>query len=489
MKSSVIIVESNQEGYPQNAPFRPDRCYPENPFPNAVYDTRNQIYSMVREGFKLSEYDMENFGTKDWNPLEKLIIPGNTVLIKPNLVMDYNPSGGGTDCLYTHPSIVAAVCDYVIIALKGNGRIIIGDAPMQECDFEKLIRDSGYYALYCFYKENLPNGISIDLVDLRKVRSTQGLAGVYQYYESDVRTVTVDLGNESAFFDVESNKLKRMRITNYDPSILKKHHNEDIHEYCINAMVLESDVLINMPKPKTHRKAGATAALKNIVGINARKEYLPHHTNGSKQEGGDEFLYNSVIKNVKNYALDKRNYFNQGVGNRILSFPFQLLNLMMDLALCIADRDHYYEGSWYGNDTISRTIMDLNKILYYADKNGQFCENKQRKTLIVADMIICGEGEGPVAPMPKVVGWIAMSESPITFDETIMTLMGAKTDMIPTLRRAKEQHGKYIIPASDKDPYIISNGNMNLKRLSELTDKDILFFEPTIGWREAYRMH
>ena len=31
----------------------------------------------------------------------------------------------------------------------------------------------------------------------------------------------------------------------------------------------------------------------------------------------------------------------------------------------------YAEGSWYGNDTISKTIVDLNRIAIYADKTGK----------------------------------------------------------------------------------------------------------------------
>ena len=87
-----------------------------------------------------------------------------------------------------------------------------------------------------------------------------------------------------------------MRITNYDPAYLKQHHNADKHEYFINSDVLNADVVINMPKPKTHRKAGVTISMKNLVGINCRKEYLPHHTNGSKEEGGDEYLHRSYLK-------------------------------------------------------------------------------------------------------------------------------------------------------------------------------------------------
>jgi len=34
---------------------------------------------------------------------------------------------------------------------------------------------------------------------------------------------------------------------------------------------------------KLHRKAGITCALKNLIGINGNKEYLPHHRLGGSQ--------------------------------------------------------------------------------------------------------------------------------------------------------------------------------------------------------------
>lgn len=32
-----------------------------------------------------------------------------------------------------------------------------------------------------------------------------------------------------------------------------------------------------------------TCALKNLVGINANKNWLPHHTEGAPEQGGDQF--------------------------------------------------------------------------------------------------------------------------------------------------------------------------------------------------------
>ena len=76
----------------------------------------NEIYDAVRESIKIMGLDRGRIGEKEWNPFGDFIMPGMTVLIKPNLVMDINRAGAGTDCLYTHPSVVAPIIDYTIKA-------------------------------------------------------------------------------------------------------------------------------------------------------------------------------------------------------------------------------------------------------------------------------------------------------------------------------------------------------------------------------------
>lgn len=144
MEKKIIIVKTDKYSYPKAVPFRPTVNYPEYRL-GSLAEEYNHVYEMVREGFRLSGYDVENYDTAHWNPLGHLISRGDYVLLKPNLVMDENYIvENGVDCLYTQPALVASVVDYVIIALKGEGRIVIGDAPMQECDFERLIARSGY---------------------------------------------------------------------------------------------------------------------------------------------------------------------------------------------------------------------------------------------------------------------------------------------------------------------------------------------------------
>lgn len=56
-------------------------------------------------------------------------------------------------------------------------------------------------------------------------------------------------------------------------------------------------------------------------------------------------------------------------------------------------RTKYREGNWYGNHTISKTVVDINKIIRYATSEGQMQTTKQREMFICADMIVSGEKE------------------------------------------------------------------------------------------------
>ena len=271
MDKKIVIVKHDSYEYYRESPFRPSSRYPETPFEEISSLGVNRIYPMVREGFKIMGYDEEHYGTEEWNPLGEIIIPGNTIVVKPNMVMDVNHNAaGGTDCLYTQPSVVAAVLDFVIIALKGKGRIIVGDAPMQECKFDRLVEERGYLQLIKYLQDKLKGTeISISLVDFRELRSIVKDGIHYsvtdRYAYSGEGAEVVDLGDDSEFAGMNKYELDKIRITNYDPAILKEHHNAKVNEYKVSREILSADVIINMPKPKTHRKGGVTIALKNLV--------------------------------------------------------------------------------------------------------------------------------------------------------------------------------------------------------------------------------
>lgn len=442
------------------------------------YTNHQMIHQMVEQALMLLEMDISHYGTKEWNPLGEIIKPGMQVLIKPNLVMDENHiRENGTDCLYTQPVIVEAVIDYVVKALNGTGKITIGDAPMQECDFENLMARSGYHKICEKYK-----GLDIECVDFREYRSTTKNGIHFSEINKDVSGTIIDLKEKSAFADNPSDKYKDYRITNYDPRILPMHHNNETNEYYISNHILNADVIINMPKPKSHRKAGVTISLKNFIGANTRKEFLPHHTAGALEAGGDEYAHKNKIHEFMDLLIDKKNIYE--AEKKYTKAFFNLVLARLCHQVLKRKQGFQDEGSWYGNDTISRTISDINRVVRYADKNGILQETPCRNVFIIADMIIAGEKEGPVCPSPKRTGIIAAGRNTVCFDEVLCTIMGFDYKKIPTIVRARNSKSPYKLVDAGMEPWVVSNiDQFNAKAIHDINKEDLLYFEPTSGWK------
>lgn len=130
-----VAVVQEEPRYCSTPPFDPSDRFPELDGPVGVED--NPAYRAIREAFRVLGYDQKHFGTPFWNPLGHVVNPGDTVVVKPNWVCHKNLGERAygltdTDSLITHGSILRAVLDYVALALRGKGRIIIGDAPIQD---------------------------------------------------------------------------------------------------------------------------------------------------------------------------------------------------------------------------------------------------------------------------------------------------------------------------------------------------------------------
>lgn len=481
----IGIYKTENYTYPgyDDSQFRPSTAYPEYYFgQNAISSVKNNVYKSVRESLHLLGLDDGNFGTERWNPLRGLVNEDDNILIKPNLVMDYNQNpDGGVECLYTQPSVVAPVIDYILLATDGHCHITIGDAPMQECKFDKLLSQSGYDKLVRWYRER---GIDVNIVDFRGLRSESN-NGIHIYHidkDENKKGKIIDLADQSEFAGESRAKMQSLRITNYDPVILNSHHTQDKNEYFVSDYVLNADVIINMPKPKSHRKAGVTIALKNFVGINVRKEYLPHHSKGSVTSGGDEYLHRNLIHAIGGTFSDKRNsysYNGHEVRAKVYFFFERCCNYFLGKT-----NTKYFEGSWYGNHTISKTITDLNKIVMYAGKDGNMHDTPQRRILVIADMIISGEKEGPVAPSPKNVGIIAAGENQVCFDEAIARIMGFDKSKIPTLQNVRNIKGKYrLVDDTDRAVIVSNQSQWNGKNPDNIPKEYCMGYEATSGWK------
>ena len=70
-----------------------------------------------------------------------------------------------------------------------------------------------------------------------------------------------DLGEESLLEPISETQ-GAFRVTCYDPRRMIRTHTLGRHRYLVAKEIIEADVVINLPKLKTHKKAGVTCALK-----------------------------------------------------------------------------------------------------------------------------------------------------------------------------------------------------------------------------------
>ena len=454
-------------------PYAPGEAYPE--LPEVELGPPNPVYAAVRQCLWRLGLDRANFGTARWNPLGGLIRPGEQVLIKPNWVLHTCRGNGNILGLLTHSAVLRPIIDYVLLALRGGGRLLIGDAPLQSADFAELMARTRAKELV---DQAAPRGVPIDIRDFRenvcelddkgRVVGRRSLPGDPAGY------CTVDVGRESWLYPVSSGSW-RFRVTNYDPAAMRRHHEADRHEYLIARAVLESDVVINVPKLKTHRKAGLTGCLKNIVGINGSKDYLPHHRLGSTKEGGDEYRFSSMWKRACS-----------GIVDRLEGSPAPFFPGIWQVALRACRRmahhfasDPYYEGSWYGNDTIWRTVLDLNRILKCAQPDGTLATSPRRRVFHVVDAVVAGGSEGPLRPDPVGARVVLAGREAAAVDACAARLVGFDPTRIPLVRHGLEllrgEAGQEIDIrlASDSD----RNPGVELNRV-----QPVAFLPPSAGW-------
>ncbi len=227
---------------------------------------------------------------------------------------------------------------------------------------------------------------------------------------------------------------------------------------------------------KTHRKAGITGALKNLIGINGSKDWLPHHRVGPRATGeGDEYLHPCIRKQLNSWAQDVTERFH----SRVAKYTLRIFrNILFKSFQLFPPPDPYFEGSWWGNDTLWRTILDLNRIARFADRTGQIRESPQRHLIVLMDAIIAGEEEGPLEPRAKPFGYLLAGIQPAYVDAVATRLMGFDYRRIPSVSNALRyltedtdlQHLEVIGPKGQPVPF---------RELHHLGDP----FLPTAGWQ------
>jgi uncharacterized protein (DUF362 family) len=135
-------------------------------------------------------------------------VAGKRVLLKPNLV-EYSPSA----CINTHPTLIAATAD--ALYRLGAMSVLVGDGPGHVRDSELVLEESGL-------RDALRSVGQLRFVDLN--------------------------------FDTVRAVRTQTSLTN-------------LEELWLPQSLVAADMVVSIPKVKTHHWAGVTLSLKNLFGV------------------------------------------------------------------------------------------------------------------------------------------------------------------------------------------------------------------------------
>ena len=437
---------------------------------------------MLVHAIAIKEYDASAISGALPEEIFALVRPGDTVILKPNWVFESHKNRPEEwDYVITHPAVITAVLGKVLARLGGEGRVFITDGPTTEASFAKLM---SRYPAADWQQMARQAGIELTIMDLRDHEWEVRDEIVVKRTElpGDPRGKTeVDLKDDVSEFWRHRKSRRGYYAADYDIAEANRAHDGHHNRYSVSRTVIEGDVFINLPKLKTHRKAGITCCLKNLVGINTYKNYLPHHSEGGPCEGGDQFPSDNVKARLEGplMAFLKQHVLKNPLLARLLS-P---LNAAGKKAFGDT-RQVVRSGNWHGNDTIWRMILDLNKVLLYANPDGSMREGalvNAKRYIGIVDAVLGGEGHGPLAPEPVQMGYLFCGTNPAAIDAVCASFMGFDPERIPTIARA------FLVrrfPLCDFGPAEIKvSAGGHQYALADLPSGLMVPFEPQFGWK------
>ncbi len=409
------------------------------------------------------------------------IVPGEKVVLKPNWVKEHDerfPGENQWEHVVTHPSVIEAVICWVAERLQTSGEIICCDAPQTDSSFSCIRNYCRLDKMIDRCRDRYPK-LRIELLDLRpeEWKAVDGVTVNKTVLPGDPKGAThVRLNECSEFLGYPG--LGQLYGASYNMDETNERHRGSRHEYMLCSTPMSADVLINLPKLKCHKKVGVTCALKNLVGINANKNWLPHHTEGTPDKGGDQFPKGTAKARLEHSIMGslKRRLF----GRHFLSRVF--IPLKQVGRLIFGDTQKVVRsGNWHGNDTCWRMVLDLNKCLFYFGGDGK-ARKRPLKYLAVVDGVIGGEGNGPMAPDPRPCGVIVAGESPVAVDVVSAAIMGFDPLKLRMLGGAFKIDLKPLTHFCYEDIRVVSNEEQFSGLVSKFDPGKSFRYRPHFGW-------
>ena len=366
--------------------------------------------------------------------------PKRLVVIKPNWIQESRQDQPALwETVITHPALLLAIVDCLAEFMKGHGTICLCDAPQTYGDFIALTARGELRKGLDAIRARFP-ALALDVIDLRRETwiVKEGVIVERRPNPPDPRGyVKLDLGANSLFAGHPGEG--RYYGADYDSNCVNEHHHGNVHEYLLAGTPMQCDLLVNVPKLKTHKKTGITCALKNLVGINGDKNWLPHFVQGTPHDGGDEFSESSFQKNAER-MLKKAGQKLALAFPRFGTWAYRKgrqagLHVMGDSTTTIR------AGNWQGNDTCWRMVLDLNRALLYGTADGRMSNQRNaRRVLVIVDGIIGGEGNGPLCPDAVSSNILIAGTNPAVVDAVAARAMGFDIKALSIITQAFAPH-------------------------------------------------
>ena len=452
-------------------PYAPAEAYPEYSGRD-ISTTPNGVYAAVRENFRRLGYDAVHFDTPRWNPLGHLIHPGDTVFIKPNWVDHKHRFDDDLWSVITHPAVIRAVLDYVLIALGGTGRVRVGDNPHVDTNFNILRQMSRLDDLAAYYRTT--RQADIPFLDCR-LWTLEDL-DLYGYKAGRIAlpgdpagTREVDLGAASLFQGLSD---ARFRGTYNDRRETREFHRQGHHTYVFSKSMYEADVFISIPKLKAHAKVGATLNIKGLIGTIANKNGLVHWRIGYPSQGGDEYPESDCRSD--RFKLSFQHFLEDHLPERFQLAGRRLLRktaagrTLLHRFQTGAQRKRMLRGSAALNDTTWRMTCDVYN-LFVRDLPG--ARPRPMRFLSIIDGVRGGDTDGPHFPCPVSPGVIVTGEDLLATDLAAVRLMDYDDTQIQYLRHLEAQTPRQVRILSAAFP------------LDDLRNRET----PLLGFRPPYR--
>ena len=410
------------------------------------------------------------------------------IVIKPNWVLHETDSAFPIRALVSDARLIEAVVESCLELYPAVEQILVGDCPLQYANWPLMREQSGLEPIARRLEKS--SGGRVEFRDLRRevfrqdgdtfLRESTDSHGDPQGYRE------VELGAASHLEPI-SDQADLFAVNDYSSSVTSSNHRLGSHRYLVSQSVLNADLLINLPKWKSHQKSGITCALKNLVGINGDKAYLPHFRKGAPKWGGDEFRDENRWLYLAQTRLRERLQKRSRLGYQLLKPGWELIKKLRGIETRLTDpkanpRQFYIAGgAWHGNDTIWRMIYDLNLIIQRVDREGRMHDTPQREYFCIVDGLVSGEGNGPLQPLPRETGWLVCGRDPFEIDAALSWFMGFDPRKIPILSKRAEFNGP------DWGDFELEEFSVNLDgEAIRLLESSINFqFAPPPGWRNA----